>query len=595
MLEKGQTRNQDENEIAPRNGVITFPEAEKNGKASLSTRAEPRGVDHQVQLRGERMNILHARQTQSPTPSPSVVYKTVVHVVYANGSTIGKFTVSTLPATVSNTELGVVTIPEETDSQIIVSPSTRASSEPLTLSGTISTSWFASYSTDLSLSASETGAISIESPTVSAPFESLSTVFGSETSLLVSQPPPASSEPLQSATVTPPSGNNLIPALTSAFLADTSSSPYSLDPLQPSNLPVVTSSIPDLLSSTGILSSPLIIASTSSSTSVPFSSIPTSTSKTSIFSTASSLHSSSRTSSATSTISSSSSTSTPTEFIFGGGGGAPTANGLPLPTQHLEGGNGDSDDNLSPPQIIGAIVGSVSGFVLFFLIALFALRARKRKPTQARALPESPMGVGTGDHQMSPRTSVIAASLFAPARAIGRWRKTGQTIRSEEIAPTQRGFEKLGGRKLRPALETGGDGYDDEFVLSEKVFESGSLVKEAGVGVATSSYTHGVDKETGEPSTFSSSPPFDRPLSQKSYGSEKVLFRPSPARAITTASSVSVSSVPASARSGMLSQMPPPPRPPRSPMARAFSNDGIGRSHASMDGSRTSRFTEGLN
>ncbi|KMU79733.1 hypothetical protein CISG_02151 [Coccidioides immitis RMSCC 3703] len=571
------SKKQDADEAAVRGGALVLPEPGEDDTPPRSVHAD--GDSHHStdpahvaeQLHGRLTKHVYARQVQSA--SDSVLVKTVIHLVRQNGATIGTYTLATLPATVSNSELGVITIPSETNSPIIVPSLSEETPASQTAPATVSATGIPSLS---------------EVPT-------LSSVVDSASIPPASQPQPPTSDPASSAIITQPTNIHLAP-----------SSPPSAVPILSSPPPVSSDVYPDTFSSA---SSTLIVPSLSDSETVTISpsiqtTIPSiSADSTSfVFTNSTSTPTTITSTSSFSTATSSSTYSkTSTVLHVGGGGIFPTDNGGSGPTDSFTENQDSDSENLSPPRIIGAVVGSVSGFVLILLIILFAIRSRKRKSSQIRALSDTSdrdLMVGRGptarsDFHISPRSSVIIANFFAPARALSRWRNSGQLIRSEEFTPAQRGFEKLGGRKLKSVLETGGDGYDNEFGVSEKVYESGALAKELGrVGVASPSYNPQTDKETGQSRSIPS-PPLGRPASRDSDTSEQVLFRPSPARAVTTESSISRVSLPTSARTGITTQTSQPHPPPRSPL-RTFSSDAVGRSHHSADGSRASRFTEGI-
>ncbi|WEW55238.1 hypothetical protein PRK78_000667 [Emydomyces testavorans] len=568
VLFTNKTKQQEDNEGARRGGAPVLLETEK--RRGLPTRiwVEPnihQSTDrsHADLLHGHHSTSLHARQV--PSASKAVVVKTVVHVVLENGSTVGTFTVGTLPATVSNSQLGVITIPAESNSPIVVSSLPKST-------------------------ASQTASVSVSATGISSSISAItSTSLETRSSLPVSQPSPTSSGYQGSPTNTAPSDVILVPSITSTVPVTTSSSPSALSTFTITPSPVTsTSNVLSLLSSEVVSSISSNLSNISSTSSRSSSSVWTTASTTSSSTTSTSFTSSSAFSKSSS------------EVYLGGDGGITTGNGGPVPTSStVTQAQGPVKPGLSSPQLIGVIVGSVSGFLFLIWVIAIAIRLRRQKSSQARALPEGPdqpsMAVRSapGGSNMSPRSSLLTANLFAPARAFSRWRNSGQSFRAEEVAPTQRGFEKLGGRKLKPVLETGGDGYDDKFGASEKVYESGAIAKELETGAASASYAQPTDKETGR-SRAIPSPPLGRPASQESDTSEKVLFRPSPARAITTESCVPGTSLRTSARAGIVPSMPWPPRPSYSSM-RALSTDAIGRSHSSADGSRNSRFTEGVN
>ncbi|KAI1910733.1 hypothetical protein LOZ39_005818 [Ophidiomyces ophidiicola] len=502
-------------------------------------------------LRAHYKGVIVARQAE-PSSSTAVVVKTIVHVVLTNGSIVGRFTVATLPAVVSNSLLGVITIPADAKSPIIVPSLPKSSGASPTHPASVS----------------QTQQAPSQSPVPSG------TPWPGETKIPIPQPLPVS---LNSSVHKLSSNISQAPPSTSTSSVLPSSSSIPASSTLTSSSAKFTSSILSLLTH---------------ETSPSFSEFSSNLTTISSF-----LNSTTRsTTTSSSKLSSSTSSETSTEVNIGGDGRAPTDQAESLPTTPLNGPSRDAGEaGISKPQIIGAAVGSVSGVVLILLILLLAIHFRKRKSSQTRALSEAPQSsapaVSGGNNDMSPRSSFLAANFFAPARALSRWRNSGQAIRQEEVAPAQRGFEKLGGRKLKSVLETGGDGYDNEFGASDKAYESGSLAKETAAGPSIPRIQQ-PEKEIGQ-SRVIPSPPLGRPVSQQSDTSEEILFRPSPARAITTESALSGTGLHPDARTSVMPHLSNPP-PPRSPV-RPRSGDALGRSYPHADSSRASRFTEELN
>lgn len=283
---------------------------------------------------------------------------------------------------------------------------------------------------------------------------------------------------------------------------------------------------------------------------------------------------------------------------WGNGGGVATSTtttAAPTSTDVAAGGSG-SLDSQTKGKIAGGVVGGVAGALVLLLVAFLLFRRRKaaRKPVQ-EALPAGPeTGTALGAEsvsrsaEMASRRSsndpLFTASYFAPA-FMKRWRQSNQTTRTDSTltsSTSERGFQKISGRKIPSVLQSGGDGY--------------------GGGLEAGSPT------TSEPSTIISPPspvyprsptqpppsvPYGMPL-DTSYTREaeesdsRVIFRPSPARTpVAGSASASLSNEPTSSRavpqaSGALS-----PTIPKRP-------DVLGRSHPSFDGSRGSRFSENL-
>ncbi|PGH35505.1 hypothetical protein GX50_01607 [[Emmonsia] crescens] len=600
-------------------------------------------------LDGSNLKDLRARQAQEGSGNPTVVVATVIHVVLENGSTVGKFTVPTLPATVSNSDIGRVTIPAETDSSI-VAPTSPPNSSPVPVPAPAP----APSGPNASIPGNPPGAPpepTFSDPTSSIPDSSTpsselpqsTTAMSSSSSATASGPsnvpPPASS------TASSPSSS------TSTSTSSTSTSAFE-NVTRPTFIVLPIASNSNSVASTpaaapiGLLPSkpaPQELPSTDSgyttstfSASLPLSSALLASTSSTTLSSPSSLSATSSTASASSsnTISSKSVLSPTYVGGFGGGrGGGGGGGGSGDPTGTGPGGlptfAGDSpaDNSDASPvptgKVVGGVVGGVAGIVLLIVVALLLLRTRKRKGDPSRGLTaEDPgtvailhTGVAGAMTERSASTATGGSALGTTA-LFSKWRNSHQSTRTLEPPPSsERGFQRVSGRKITSVLESGGDGYDDPFgPTGEKLYYETTSAAAAG-------------KEMGSPTTFapiippsSSSfqprptisrnetsrsagpiaqplpaPPLGRPPSQESDSSAHVVIRPSPARTPLT-SSADITTTTTLATSGSIALHPPPHESlPRLPIHRRISGqDAIGRSMASSDGSRASRFTEGI-
>ncbi|OJD13372.1 hypothetical protein AJ78_06161 [Emergomyces pasteurianus Ep9510] len=590
-------------------------------------------------LDGSNLNDLRARQPQQGPGAPNVVVSTVIHVVLENGSTAGKFTVSTLPATVSNSGLGRVTIPAENDSQIAVS-TTPPNNPPLPAPApTLVPSGPSPGDSTANPPANPTSPIPNSSATSSGPPQSTTDMATSSSAPAPEPsnvPPPASSPKASppSTSSTSASEQATLPTFIVLPIPTNSTSATSIPPV--ARIGILPSSEPvsqRLLPSTD--------SGPTTSTSTFLSSLPSSSallapvSSTSIFS-----HSS--LSSPSSTASASSSTTTGSTSVirpsytggFGGGGvgggsgsgyGDATATGPGgIPT--FAGGDpaDDSDSSVVPAsKVVGGVVGGVAGVVLLLAVALLLLRTRKRKGDHSRELTSEDQGTAAMLHtgfagamtERSASTTTRGSALGAAA-LFSKWRNSQQSTRTLEPPPSsERGFQKVSGRKITSVLESGGDGYDDPFgATGEKLYyettaaastvgETGSPTTitpivppfSSGFQPRPSISRNGTSRSAGLIAQPLHAPPLGRPPSQESDSSAHVVFRPSPARTPLT-SSADVTTASALATSGSIALHPPPHESlPRLPVHRRISGqDAIGRSMASSDGSRASRFTEGI-
>ncbi|KAL1955316.1 hypothetical protein VTO42DRAFT_8656 [Malbranchea cinnamomea] len=544
---------------------------------------------------------LQARQVQAASA-------TVIQIVREDGSPITQLTVTALPTTVSNSELGVVTVSEPSGApaalstvpiSVAVGKTDESSSHaPSGASATIN-------------SPTPTETSSAPSDTQSDPLSPPGTTDTAPTSVSPSQTPPTDIPSTDLSSVLPEVPSSVPVSTFPPIVSPSRSSSFHVSqvPLIPpttthehltstfplsSTLPSTAISIPlttSIFSRTAILSSISTSSSILTSTSILPSTTSTSTSTTS-----------------SSTTSSEASTTTSSETPNTGGRegwGGPTDGGSPVsPTSPA--GIPDSDDStgIPTPKIVGGVLGGVAGAALLLILIFLLLRLRRRRL----------LGSGTersaenAGRSMS-EAPLIAAVVAGASKILDRFRASSQSFVSS-AATGEKGFQKLGGRKLQSVLETGGDGYDDKFGVSsnENPFADpveGSLAKEIAVssfspvaaarGARQRQTLHDVG-DMGSSQSFPS-PPLGRTASQESDKSAKVVVRPSPARTPITSStdlpaSASISATPGSA----LAPAPAPcgPLPPVPMLHAPRSADGIGRSHPGADDSRTSRFTEAL-
>lgn len=191
------------------------------------------------------------------------------------------------------------------------------------------------------------------------------------------------------------------------------------------------------------------------------SSRPTLTPSTFLTMTASSSGSSQASSTATQSSAAASSTG------VGGGivGGTATSSGPPAAT--TSSGSGSRGGNNTPPtkDLVGGIVGGVAGLVLIVAALLFLFRWRRGKVGQRRSIsPPVPQLAGAGSAAlggaMTQRSSTRSNVPIATAGLFGRLRpSSAQTATTTDTAPSERGFQKISGRKLPSVLHSGGDGY----------------------------------------------------------------------------------------------------------------------------------------
>ena len=281
--------------------------------------------------------------------------------------------------------------------------------------------------------------------------------------------------------------------------------------------------------------------------------------------------------------------------------------------------------------------------ILFFLLILF--RWRRGRTGQRRIIsPPIPheANVGfeaqTGTMTQRSSTAPIVGAILSRIRPTSS--QTAQTAATTDTAPSERGFQKISGRKLQSVLASGGDGYGDNAAASPSAGPSAPAGTPRNPGVApgqgpsaglapgprpakpfqpspagslsgssfyrdSQGFYGGVIQDPEKTESFSSplsssptttiapfgavsgSPPGGG--SPPSRRDEVANMRPGPART-PVINEPGQFPVRAPSRpqppAGFVPAAPPPladfPRP----------RDGLGRSHPSQDGSRGSRFRE---
>ena len=290
-----------------------------------------------------------------------------------------------------------------------------------------------------------------------------------------------------------------------------------------------------------------------------------------------------------------------------GGPGSPTGPGTTTsttsPSSTAATGSGSNQSSAPPtPAVVGGVVGGLAGLTVLLVILLFILRWRRRKlqtrqlaggdtemAETNRAQPEVPL---------TQRSSAVPLATAGLAPFLRRLRShSGQTAATTETAPSERGFQNLGGRRIESVLTSGGDGYggpgpinpERDNNLSGSSFYRDSQGTYGGPGSLPSSMYVGPGSPPLSPNIPSvaeagpSIPTIPLEAPDRHSDQEVAIMRPSPARTPVTSQGAFTSQSP---RATPPPRAPPSPRPPPN-------GDGIGRSHPSLDGSR-SRFAENL-
>ncbi|KAJ5341138.1 hypothetical protein N7541_010262 [Penicillium brevicompactum] len=281
---------------------------------------------------------------------------------------------------------------------------------------------------------------------------------------------------------------------------------------------------------------------------------------------------------------------------FGGSSQTPTATSTTSApsTSETQASGSNSSSNSDTPKIVGGVVGSVAGLALLIFLLFYFLRRRgflmgKKGHTAisddaAAGAGAGALAAGLGTREITERPNNenrFTASYFAPA-FMKRWRQSTATMRTDstvDSTSSERGFQKISGRKLPPVLTHGGDGF------------GGGLDGDSPTvpGFAPTSPAPG---PVGSP-TYAAPPPaspYGMPLDSnvtREIQEHIPPSRPGPAHVPipnTVNAAHSITITPAHPLVQPQSAVPfIPPRP-----------DGLGRSLHSHDGSRSSRFTEGI-
>ncbi|BDD57055.1 hypothetical protein MPDQ_007401 [Monascus purpureus] len=421
---------------------------------------------------------------------------------------------------------------------------------------------------------------------VTLPFTLSNSVYGSLTiSAPKSLPPDAASSsssfpPEPSVSASPAYSS---PAAETPSLTRESHTLMSPSPSTPLISPSRASPTPTSSTSTSSSTTPSSTTVTSSST-IASSSISSTSSSTSLTTSSSTYYG----------FPSSGSTGGSSGNIIGAGGGlggSTITSEPPASATSTQSLHGATTPNNTTPKIVGGVVGGVAGlFVLALLAGLLFLYRRKRS---IRGTPSGlPSDGGSRDAPLAERPSttrsaemssqrssqsLFTAAYLAPA-FMRRWRNSAMTDSSQLSETSERGFQKISGRKIPSVLQSGGDGYGGGL-------EGISPTISPMSGDPSSSRS--VRPPQSPPQSPPSQPPPTRPFGvplDTSFTRESsaesnavVVIRPSPART-PLSSTVSVVSPEHMSPARPSSQRP----------------DLLGRSRPSLDGSRSSRFTEGI-
>jgi hypothetical protein len=280
-----------------------------------------------------------------------------------------------------------------------------------------------------------------------------------------------------------------------------------------------------------------------------------------------------------------------------GGSGAGSSTGSGPAASSTNAAAAAPASQVNTPTVVGGVVGGVAGFAVFLALIMLFARWRKHHSEGTRELrsnPDTPQRPDTGRSDVA-----MAEASGAPWGAAGA---AAGTSRDNPFAdpPQERGFQKLGGRKLESVLVSGGDGYGEPaqrrggqnvFSTADSSFYRDSQGNYGGPASTTSSVYQPPRELDATPAAGAAGAPSVPPVPDRRYpgllsSSPGGGSSPSPPPDLSTSPPDVVMMRPGPARQAV--HTPAYSTPPQSPTER-LRTDAIGRSHPSFDGSRGSR------
>jgi hypothetical protein len=255
----------------------------------------------------------------------------------------------------------------------------------------------------------------------------------------------------------------------------------------------------------------------------------------------------------------------------------------------------------------------LAGFAVVLVLLLFLLKQYKKRHGisggQLRSVDSESLPPGTSHSAAPMANNPTGPSGVAVSPFFKRMRPTSTATAS--TGPSERGFQKISGRKLESVLVSGGDGYGDPNTNLRGNMSETSFYRDSGgtwggpsshhssmvVGPAShnsqlssSMLVSGSPRKSAAPSEWTFTSAGGQTANPGKSEHEVVTMRPGPARVPVTQPAFTISPNPGG-----------PIRPPTSeraitgsPVFNLRQPDPLGRSRRSQDGSRGSKFAEDL-
>lgn len=238
----------------------------------------------------------------------------------------------------------------------------------------------------------------------------------------------------------------------------------------------------------------------------------------------------------------------------------------PAPTSSGDVSGGGGDDPPVQPKLLGGIFGGIAGLgIMLYLILLLLKRHKRRQRIQAQedAGYGGPLEAG-GSQSMVQRSM----SFLGAAGLVSRYHRT-----DPEPEPQERGFVRVSGRKLPPVI----GGPRPDYGSMRSAGEASSYYRDDDVSLGGVNAPATPVSSIG-PGRYSSPPPPGSPSFQPT-GTPSRLREGLDSDSGGLATSGSYRSSKTQVRQPLY-------------LRQLAASDGVGRSLASRDGSKASRFTE---